>query len=196
MKQMTHLSRLRWLGIVALSLLLSHLGVRRASAQAPVDTAHVSAAAVTFEPIVGYLSYDSLLHAMPDYTVAMARQESLREAYEAELKRVTDEFNSKYEDFLEGQAEFPRTILLKRQTELQELMRQNQLFRQQGLDDLKTAEEEALRPLRQRLASVIAEVAASHRLAIVVNTDLNATLYIDPKLCCDLTDEALAKLKE
>ena len=70
-------------------------------------------------PIIGYLSYDSVLTAMPQCAIVEKQLEELTTQYEAELKRVEDEFNQKYEAFLDGRKDFPRTILLKRQTELQ-----------------------------------------------------------------------------
>ena len=73
----------------------------------------------------GYLSYEQALQSMPEYKAARENTDKLWGQYEAELKRVEDEFNRKYEDFLDGQRDFPKTILRKRQTELQELMTKN-----------------------------------------------------------------------
>ena len=70
----------------------------------------------------GYLSYETALAAMPESEGVLQQMNTLREAYEKELQRAEDEFNRKYEDFLEGQKDYPRTILLKRQTELQDMM--------------------------------------------------------------------------
>lgn len=134
----------------------------------------------------GFLSYDSALVAMPDYALAQRQVAELREAYEAELQRVENEFNKKYEDFLEGQRDFPRTILLKRQTELQELLQRNIEFKRQGLDDLQKAEQEAMAQLHERLNQVIAQVAAQQQLALVINTDANACPFIDPIMGIDL----------
>ena len=137
---------------------------------------------------IGYLSYDSALHAMPDYAIIQARQEKLRQAYEAELKRVEDEFNRKYEDFLDGQRDFPRTILLKRQTELQQMLQHNLEFKRQGLQELKNSEEEALAPLRRKLSEAIAMVARGKGLPLVVNTDSNACPFIDSEMGVDLQE--------
>ena len=79
--------------------------------------------------IIGYLSYQTALQALPQYTEVQQKVKEFRQSYEAEMKRVEDEFNQKYEDFLDGREEFPRTILLKRQTELQEMMQRNIDFR-------------------------------------------------------------------
>ena len=91
----------------------------------------------------GYLSYQQALQAMPQYALVQKQMAELRHQYEAELQRVTNEFNRKYEEFLEGQREFPKTILQKRQTELQELMTRNVTFKEESLKQLADAEREA-----------------------------------------------------
>ena len=78
----------------------------------------------------GYLSYEAALKSMPEFATVQQQMADLRSQYLAETKRVEDEFNRKYEEFLEGQRDFPRTILQKRQTELQELMEKNILFKE------------------------------------------------------------------
>ena len=146
--------------------------------------------------MIGYLSYDSALVTMDDYAIVRKQLADLRTAYEKELQRVEDEFNVKYEAFLEGQKDFPRTILLKRQTELQEMMQRNVEFKKQGLVDLQNAEREAMLPLRQRLNEAIAQVAAEQRLALVVNTDSNACPFIDPALGVNVTEAVMVKLNK
>ena len=88
----------------------------------------------------GYLSYEGAIQSMPDYAIVQKKMKALQEQYQAETLRVEDEFNRKYEDFLDGQREFPRTILQKRQTELQELMEKNIQFKEQGRQELADAE--------------------------------------------------------
>ena len=77
----------------------------------------------------GYLSYDSVLVAMPGYALVKNTLANMRSQYEAEMKRVEQDFNLKYEEFLEGQRDFPETILLKRQNELQNMLESNAKFR-------------------------------------------------------------------
>lgn len=143
----------------------------------------------------GYLSYDSALIAMPDYITVQDSLAALRAAYEKELRRVEDEFNQKYEAFLDQQKDFPRTILLKRQTELQELLQRNVDFKNQGLKDLAQAEHEAMAPLRARLDQAIADLATQLSLPVVLNTDAHATLFIDPQLGINLNEQILQYLK-
>ncbi|MCR4583920.1 MAG: OmpH family outer membrane protein [Prevotella sp.] len=135
----------------------------------------------------GYLSYEQALRAMPQYAVVEQQIATLKEQYKAELKRVEDEFNLKYEDFLEGQRDFPKTILQKRQTELQELLQRNIAFKEKSREELAQAEEQALEPLHQQLHNVIAAIAAERHYALVVNTDSRACPYIDPVMGEDIS---------
>ena len=140
-------------------------------------------------PMIGYLSYDSVLAAMPQRAIVEKKLDELTAQYEAELKRVEDEFNQKYEAFLDGRKDFPRTILLKRQTELQQLMQRNVEFREKSRQELQEARDEAYAPLRQQLSEAIAVVAQRNKLAVVINTDANACPFIDPTLAIDISLE-------
>ena len=142
----------------------------------------------------GYLSYQQALQAMPQYALVQKQMAELRHQYEAELQRVTNEFNRKYEEFLEGQREFPKTILQKRQTELQELMTRNVTFKEESLKQLADAEREALAPLKIRLAETVARIANERGLALVVNTDSEFCPYINPAWGENLNELVIASL--
>ena len=91
------------------------------------------------QPIFGYLSYDEALKVIPQYAIVEKQMTDLRQAYDTEMKRVEDDFNQKYEAFLDGRKDFPRTILLKRQTELQQLLQRNLEFKAKSLEELEKA---------------------------------------------------------
>ena len=135
----------------------------------------------------GFLSYEAALQSMPDYTLAQKNLADLKAQYQTEAKRVEDEFNRKYEEFLEGQREFPKTILQKRQSELQELMQKNIAFKQQSLDELAKAEQEAMAPLRIKLIEALGKIGRERGYAFIVNTDEKATLWLNPAMGEDIT---------
>ena len=80
----------------------------------------------------GYLSFDSVRLAMKEYVEMQQQLAEMRSAYAVEMKRVEDDFNKKYEEFLDGQASFPQTILQKRQSELQEMLDKNIAFKKES----------------------------------------------------------------
>ncbi len=157
----------------------------------------LSASAQTSEPVLkfGFLSYEAVLTSMPEYATAEQGMKDLEAQYAAEQKRVEDEFNMKYEEFLDGQRDFPQTILQKRQSELQELLDKNIAFKKEGQRLLAEAREKALLPLKNRLASALASVGSSKGLAFIVNTDQNALPWLNITMGEDVTDAVNAVLK-
>ena len=149
----------------------------------PVNTTASIAAAVvqTAQPTMkfGYFSYSEALQSMPEYATAQRQMAELRSRYEAEAKRAEDDFNAKYEDFLDGQRDFPPTILKKRQSELAELMAKNTAFRDDSRRLLAGAERDAYAPLHRKLAAVLKLVGEKEGFAFIINTDNNACPYIN-----------------
>ena len=143
----------------------------------------------------GYLSYDLALRQMPQYAAARQKVADLRTSYDKEAKRVEDEFNKKYEAFLEGQRDFPRTILLKRQTELQEYMQRNIAFKEEMQRELKKADTEAMAPLKEALKGVLDTLVSERGYAFILNTDGNAFPAISPLMGDDVNDVVQEMLK-
>ena len=160
--------------VIGLSFIIFHLSCSHAVAQS-----------------FGYLSYDQVLKSMPEYVIVQKKLADLTAQYEAETKRVEDEFNTKYEQFLEGQRDFPPTILQKRQSELEELMEKNIAFKEESRQLLATAEKEAMAPLHEKLAAAIQQVGTSRGLAFILNTDQNAVPFINPSMGIDVTEAVL-----
>ena len=155
----------------------------------------LTAQAQTANVKIGYLSYEQALRTMPEYAIAQNTLESLTAKYDAEAMRVKNEFNQKYEEFLEGQNDFPKTILQKRQTELQELLEKNIAFKEESLRLLKAAEKDILAPLKEKLAGILSNIAKEKGLAVIVNTDGNACPFIDPRLSEDINQAVADALK-
>ena len=143
----------------------------------------------------GYLSYNAVMQAMPEYAAMQNSMAELRQKYEAEQKRVEDDFNKKYEEFLDGQKSYPKTILQKRQSELQEMLDKNIAFKKESQRLLSQAEEEAMAPIRVRLAEVLDAIGRERGYAFIVNTDEKATLWLNPSLGEDITATVIAQLQ-
>ena len=154
------------------------------TAGAQTDTTVVANSTVVTQTAAryGYLSYQEALKSMPQYAMVQKQMENLRSQYQAETLRVEEEFNRKYEEFLEGQREFPKTILQKRQTELQQLMEKNIEFKANSLKELDAAEKEAMAPLRLRLNDVLREIGIKKGYAFIYDTDTKALPFLNPEM--------------
>ena len=141
----------------------------------------------------GYLSYDSVMIAMPEYAEFKTNMAQLREQYEAEQKRVENDFNKKYEEFLDGQATFPKTILQKRQSELQEMLDRNIDFKKQSQKMLNDVEANLMNTIKTTINTAVSIIAQERGFAFVLNTDKEAVPFINPAQGEDIT-EAVKKL--
>lgn len=147
--------------------------------------------AVAQQAKIGYFSYKAILEDMPDYVTAMLGVETLRKQYDEELKTASDEFNEKYELFLDQQSMLDEPIKQKRQADLQSLLDRNTQFRNESMRLLRQAEQDALAPVKQKLNKAIQSVGYSGAFLLIVNTDSEACPYIDSNSAEDVT----AKIK-
>lgn len=158
---------------------------------------HLSVSAQETTPLpvlIGHISYNKIFQQMPEYAEAQQKFQALKAKYDAEATRAEAEFQRKFSEFLQGQKDFPTSIMRKRQTELQELMTSSINFRTQAQQLLADAERELQQPVRERLDQAIKSVATRLRLIIVVNTDTNATPFLDSEVCVDIYEDVLQEL--
>lgn len=140
----------------------------------------------------GYFSFDNVLKSMPDYVMAQRSIDDLRQKYDAEMKRAEDEFNSKYEEFLDVQKDLVPAILRKRQAELQEMMQKNINFKNESQRLLKQAEADAFAPVKNKLYNALTKVGQAQGYAFILNTDGDACPYVNP----DMGEDATELIKE
>jgi len=144
----------------------------------------------------GYLSYDSVMNAMSEYADMQAEMAQLRSYYDAEMKRVEDDFNKKYEEFLDSQSSFPKTILQKRQSELQEMLDKNITFKKESLQLLNETEKELLAALRGVITAAVAQIGQERGYAFILNTDANATPWLNGAMGDDITRDVIAVINK
>lgn len=136
----------------------------------------------------GYFSFDNVLKSMPGYVMAQRSIDDLRQKYDAEMKRAEDEFNSKYEEFLDVQKDLVPAILRKRQAELQEMMQKNINFKNESQRLLKQAEADAFAPVKNKLYNALTKVGQAQGYAFILNTDGDACPYVNPEMGEDATE--------
>ena len=143
----------------------------------------------------GYFSFEQVFHTMPGYAMAKHNMDELRGKYDEETKRVETEFNSKYEEFLDGQRSYAKSIFEKRQAELRELMEKNIAFKAEAARLLKKAEEEAYAPLKAKMNAALQQIGKENGFAFILNTDNNATPYLSAEMGVDITEALKEKIK-
>ena len=143
----------------------------------------------------GYLSYEGAIQSMPEYAIVQKKMKALQEQFQAETLRVEDEFNRKYEDFLDGQRDFPRTILQKRQTELQELMEKNIQFKEQGRQELADNEMAEAAVMEKYLPKQLSAEEVRVKIQEIIG-EVGATSIKDMGKVMGVANKALAGLSD
>ena len=179
--------------LLFLALVLVALSASAQQNQIPAE----QPAAIVAQPALrfGYFSFEQVFHTMPGYAIAKHNMDELRSKYDEETKRVENEFNSKYEEFLEGQRSYAKTILEKRQAELRELMEKNIAFKAEANRLLKQAEDEAFAPLKAKVNEEAQKMGKEKGFAFILNTDNNAAPYLNAEMGEDITAALEEKLK-
>ena len=179
--------------LLFLALALVALSASAQQNQTPAE----QSAAIVAQPALrfGYFSFEQVFHTMPGYAIAKHNMDELRGKYDEETKRVETEFNSKYEEFLDGQRSYAKSILEKRQAELRELMEKNIAFKAEAARLLKKAEKEAYAPLKAKMNAALQQIGKENGFAFILNTDNNATPYLSAEMGVDITEALKEKIK-
>lgn len=147
------------------------------------------------KPYFGYLSYDSVMHAMPEYASAMSSYESLKTTYDNEMKRSEQDFNKQFKEYVDGQKSFPENIMLKRQKELQQLLDQSLQFKNEAERLLTQAKAELMAPVYERLQQVIEAIGVERGYDFILNTDNHTAPFINKSKGEDINGVAISRLK-
>ena len=143
----------------------------------------------------GYFSYDKVFHAMASYATASNTYASIKAKYDAEVKRSEDDFNRRYEDFLEVQHNLNPSILRKRQAEIEELLQRNRAFKIETERLLKQAEQYTFAPVRNKLNATLQEMGHESGYAFILNTDNNTMPYVNNAVGEDITNALITVLQ-
>jgi len=144
----------------------------------------------------GYLSYNAVLKAMPDYAEAQKSLSELKGSYAKELIRSEEVFSKQFAEYVDGQKSFPENILLKRQKELQQLMEQGLKFKQETQQLLEKAEAELMQPVHQKLKDALAVIGKAKNYHYILNTDTGSYPYVNTEIGEDITSEVISELSK
>ena len=148
----------------------------------------------------GYYSHSKAVEGVPGYRQSIAEYEILKQRCEAEIERNEQELTRKYVAFLDGQQDFPELILRKRQKELQQMVDNSVLFREQLSGWLKQAKDSLLAPHNAAVDAALVRVCLRHGLDFAFDSDVVQLRFINPNVGVDITslviDEVLNPVQE
>lgn len=166
-----------------------------ATADVPTVSNDIPTITVVEAPQFGFLSYNNVLKAMPEYEQAQQSIEKLKTYYDKEMERSEKEFSKKFNEFIDGYKSFPENIMLKRQKELQQLMEESMTFKKEAQQLLTKSEKELMEPIHTRLKEAIQTIGKERNYSYIINTDNNNYPFININKGEDITDAVIKLVK-
>ncbi len=142
----------------------------------------------------GHIKSQEILTALPEYAKAQTDIQAMQQQYENEMKRAQEDFQKKYTEFQQEQANMPKNILERRQNELQQLSERAMQMQQDAQQDLQKSWMEMLEPIAKKIDDAIKAVGQEGGYVYIF--DLNATQipFVNETLSTDVTSAVKAKL--
>lgn len=141
----------------------------------------------------GHFDSAEIMQAMPEYTAAQNEIQQLQTQYENDLKRMQDEFQTKYTEFQKEEANLLDAIKQRRMTELQEMdarIRQNY---QDNLKSIQDFSQQKMQAISEKILAVIKTVGDEGGYVYIMDVTMGVP-YISPTLSTDVTNQIKAKL--
>lgn len=183
---------------IACFVALSHVVCAQTEGPLPANTPDTllqeSNPAPTTRPVVlifGKVYSAKILAVMPQYQAMHRNLQDLKAQYEAEARKSESDFQRKFEEFMQGKDEYPKTILEKRQNELQNMLETNAQFRIKVQTLLAEAEKSLMADIMAEMSEAISTVAQERSISIVFDTDNGSVPYMVSGLAVDLTSAVI-----
>ncbi len=138
----------------------------------------VSATLFAQEPAkFGHIDTNELLRMMPGRDSAQVQLERYARELESTFVAMQNEFQTKYQDYLEKQGTFSDLIRQSRERELMSLQERIQEFQESAQQDLADQENKLLSPIIEQARVAISDVANEEGYTYVFDTSMGVLLF-------------------
>jgi outer membrane protein len=134
-----------------------------------------------------HLSSQDILVVMPEVIKAQSELQSLEKKYSDEIQRTSDEFQKKYQEFLQARDSLPQNISERRQRELQDMSQRSQQFQEDAQQIMLQKQQELMAPIYQKLDNAIKTVGEAQNVIYIFDISRTAIPYINTTQSIDVT---------
>ena len=125
-----------------------------------------------------HMNSQEVITAMPEYTKAQADLDKMSKDYQTEMQRTQEEFNKKYQEFLQQADSLPKNIAERRQKELQDMAQRQEQFQQEAYQSMQKAQQDAMTPIYQKLDQAIQAVGKAEGVIYICDIARTPVAYI------------------
>ncbi len=125
----------------------------------------------------GHINTNELLRMMPGRDAAQAELERYARELEETFVAMQNEFQTKYQDYLEKQETFSQLVRQSRERELQSLNERIMEFQESAQQDLMQQEERLLSPIIEQAREAIQKVGREHGYTYIFDTSGGSMVF-------------------
>lgn len=138
----------------------------------------VSVSAFAQEVKIAHVNTQEIFNAMPEVSAMESEIANLNKEFTDELKRLEEEYEKKYSEFMQRADSLPESIKIRRMQEVQDSQQRIETFYQQARQDVQKKQQELLAPIQKKIADAIKVVGEEQNYTYVLED--GTFLYISP----------------
>lgn len=142
----------------------------------------------------GHVSAQEVISAMPEYVKAQTELNDLGKKYTDDLKRIQDEFNRKYQEFMQQKDSLPQAIAERRQKELEDMAARQQKAQQDAQEGMQKAQNDKLAPIYQKYDAAVKAIGQQEGFTYIFDLDRTPVAYINDAQSTNITSKVKARL--
>lgn len=142
----------------------------------------------------GHINAMEIISAMPEYTKAQNDLKALSDQLGKELQRTQEEFNKKYQEFMQTKDSLPANIAERRQKELEDMMQRQQQFQEKAQQDMEKAQNDLMAPIYKKLDDAIKSVGTSEGVVYIFDLARTPIPYVNESQSANLNAKVKAQL--
>lgn len=140
---------------------------------------------------IAYVNTQEVFNAMPEVAAMQKQLNDLNTNYQTELKKMQDEYQKKYSDYVQQQDSLTENIKLRRQQEIQDIQSRIDNFIQVAQQDVQKKQQELLQPIQTKIQTAIKSVGDEKGYTYIIDpaallftapSAINATAFVKTKL--------------
>ena len=139
---------------------------------------------------LGHINTNELMVSMPGRDTAQKVLEEYAKDLESQLTLMSQEFQTKYQDYLSNEASYLEPIKQSKQKELVDLEQRINDFKTQAQEMLSQKEADLIKPLIDRAKKAIDDGAVEKGYTYILDTGTGAVIYFPE------TDNVMSFVKE
>lgn len=142
---------------------------------------------------IGLVDFTAIMEAMPETAAARTQVKEVTDKYEAEFKKLTEEFNRMATEYQNMSPDELPAIKERKTRELSDYQQKIQQFEQTAMQDIQKMQGELMAPVQQKVSQAVESVGREGGYSLIQIYEPALTLfYADPVV--NITDAVKAKL--